>query len=278
MAYLDPYNDNTTTGDDSSLWSWLLEQQKRTRGANRFMPEADGTVINWKNNPYLVLPGEDGKITENSILKEADYILRLRSMSMKNRKVFQQQLKSAGYLAPDYIANGLLDTDNAFLSAAVGLARTVSAENFAIATDEAQPWLKRKPISTDDYIKMMSGRKAGYSRTSVQKSVSSFTSGESRGILESFYGDALGRRPTEAEVKKFQKAINIAAKSNPNVTTTVSGENSSTSTSKEGYSQADAELKARNMAESQVGAAGYISSTKYMDTFMKVLNQGRSEF
>lgn len=277
MAYLDDTNTSTTDATVSDLWSWLYDTQQKTREANKFMTLDDGETIKYQGQPTLILPdSKTGAISKDSVQLESTYIMRLRSMPVKDRAKFQQQLKSAGYLAPDYVANGLLDTDRAFISAALLLARTVSAENYAIVMDPASLSSGRKPVSTDDYIKMMSGKQSGYSRISTQKSISSFTDGESRGILESFYGEALGRRPTDAEVAKFKKAINTAAKSNPNVTTTVSGVNSTTSTSKEGYSQADAELSARKMAESQVGAAGHIASTKYMDVFMKTLNEGRN--
>lgn len=274
MAYLDPTDSNTVSTTDSNLselWSFVLERQKQAKEGQRFMVNDDGSTIRFGGNAVLLLPGKDGKITDTSVQYETDYLMRLRSMGVKERKALQIQLKNAGYLGRDYIANGLLDVDNAFLNASLLLARSVSAENYAIATDETQPWLKRKPISTDDYIKLMSSQKSGYSRTSTQRSISSFTDGESRSILESFYGEALGRRPSDDEVAKFKKAINNAAKANPNVTTMVSGANTTSTTSKEGYSQADAELSARKMAESQVGAAGYISSTKYMDAFLSVL-------
>lgn len=274
MAYLDPTDDGTTGTTDttvSDLWSWLYETQKKKNEANKFMTLDDGTTIRHQGQLALIFPDKEGKVTDNSWMLESTYVMRLRSMSVKDRKVFQQQLKNAGYLGPDYIANGLLDKDNAFIGAALGLARTVSAENYSTIMDPAALSSGKKPVSTDDYLKMMSGKKSGYSRTSVQTSVSSFSDAESRGILESFYGDALGRRPTDAEVAKFKKAINIAAKSNPTVSTTVSGVASTSTTNKEGYNQADAELSARKMAESQVGAAGYISSTKYMDAFLSVL-------
>lgn len=264
----------TTTdnsGTVSDLWSWVVQQQNQTRRADKFVVNDDGSTVKWQGQAQLLLPDADGKITQGSVLPETTYIMRLRSMSVKDRKVFQQQLKAAGYLGPDYAANGLLDVDQAFINAALLLARTVSSENYALVTDPNKAYIDRKPVSTDDYLKLMSGKQSGYSRTSVSKNITSFSDAESRGILESFYGDALGRRPTDEEVKKFKKAINVAAKANPDVTTTTAGTFGSSSVSKSGYSQADAQLKARNIAEKQVGAAGYISSTKYMDAFLNVL-------
>lgn len=281
------YLQNTDAPQDKSpievqpktdLWNWFLSTYDRKYNANKYMVNADGTTISYKNQPVLILPSENGSITEGSILLESEYKTRIRAMSRQDRKKLQEDLKKAGYLAPDYIANGLLDTNEAFLDAAMNLARTVSSENYAIAQDPDALKAGRKPVSTDDYIALMSKSQSGYSRVSTQKSITSFSDADSRGLLESFYGDALGRRPTDLEVSKFKKAINLAAKSNPDVTTTVAGTLGSSSTSKNGYSAADAQLSARKMAESEVGAAGYTSSTKYMDTFMKVLNQGRSEF
>ena len=100
-----------------------------------------------------------------------------------------------------------------------------------------------------------------YSSTSVSKSFTSFTEAESRGILENFYAEALGRRPSDAEVKKFSKTINNAAKAAPSTSTTTYGTNTTATTQKEGYTQADAELEARTLAESQPESNAFLTST-----------------
>ncbi len=279
MAYLDSDDTGPKTQDStmSDLWAYLLEQQKRNKEANRFVLNSDGSVVRYQGNDVLLLPDLNGKITGNSVKYETSYLNELRSMPIKDRKGLQLQLKKAGMLPPGYVANGLLaDTD--FLNASLLLARQVSAQNYAVATSESGIPAGVKPMDTNEYLRLAAKQSGGTGGTNIQRNITSFTGAESRGILESFYGDALGRRPTDKEVASFEKALNAAAQRNPTVTTSTTSGDVTTSKSTGGFNQADAELKARNMAEKQVGAAGYMSSTKYMDAFMNVLNKGRSEF
>lgn len=283
MAYLPTSNDapktDTTDTTVSDFWAWLLQNQNSTRTAEHFKA-TDDALVRWKGKEVLLLPNEKtGKIDGQSIKYESDYVYALRAMPMKERKQQQLALKKAGLLPPSYVANGLL-SDPDFINASLLLARDVSSQNFAMARDNGALINGNKPMTPTEYLRLAAKQGLGTSgtRTSIQRNVTSFTDAESRGILESFYGEALGRRPTDSEVEKFKKAINTAAQKNASVTTSTTTGDVTTSTSKGGFTQADAELKARNMAESQVGAAGFISSTKYMDSFMNILNKGRSEF
>jgi hypothetical protein len=279
MAYLPDNNENLKTEDStvSDLWAWLLQNQKAGREAEKFKPTDDG-LVRWAGKEVLLLPDEKtGKITGESVKYESDYTYALRAMPVKERKAAQIALKKAGFLPANYVANGLL-SDPDFINASLLLARQISSANFAMARDSGAMIQGRDPMTMSEYLRLAAKQSGGLGGTSVQRNITSFTGAESRGILESFYGEALGRRPTDKEVASFQKALNTAAQRNPTVTTSTTSGDVTTSKSSGGFNQADAELKARNMAEKQVGAAGYMSSTKYMDAFMNVLNKGRSEF
>jgi hypothetical protein len=275
MSYLGSDNKVEKTQDTtmSDLWAWLLQNQNSTREAEKFKPTDDG-LVRLKGKEVLLLPGADGKITGESVKYESDYLYALRAMPVKERKAKQLALKKAGFLPPGYAANGLL-SDPDFINASLLLARQISSQNFAMARDSGAMIQGRDPMTEDKYLRLAAKQNGGLGGPTVQRNITSFTGAESRGILESFYGEALGRRPTDKEVASFQKAINSAAQKNPTVTTSTTNGDTTTSKSSGGFNQVDAELKARNMAEKEVGAAGYISSTKYMDAFTNALNEGR---
>lgn len=264
-----------TTSTIPEAWAWLVQNQsgytKGRKDTAKYFVTDTGYSVTKEGIPALIIPDANGNITKDSWIPEYQFVQNMMSMPVASRKVLQQKLKSAGFLGKDFNANGMLDPDGAFIQQALMAQRTASAQNLAIAKDP-EAYGATAPLDIDTYLnKMIKSGESGYSSTSVSKSFTSFTEAESRGILENFYAEALGRRPSDAEVKKFSKTINNAAKAAPSTSTTTYGTNTTATTQKEGYTQADAELEARTLAESQPESNAFLTSTKYMDAFMSVL-------
>lgn len=229
--------------------------------------EAGSYTIYKGQKPVLILPNnKTGIIGQNDIWTVGELKQNFAGYSVDQRKEWQVLLKKAGFLSSDFFANGQLDPGGEFLNA-IGLAASmVSYENFTAFNANGGA---AKPMTLAEGINNFIKSGGAKEKVSTHTSVMSFTEGESRATLEKFYADALGRRPSDVEVAKFRAAVNSQAKANADVTTTTTMLGGNTrSVSKEGYSQADAEILARDTSEAQPGAKGFISSTKYMDAFL----------
>jgi len=245
-------------------WSWLDENQQGD--------EDKKLVIDWAN---MQLNGKGG---DNKILVRGDAGLQAMSatrfmagiMNAKPEDIrrYQQALKDSGYLPDTYIVSGnAMDSDNAFVSGMLKAANQISVQNLTRYTDLVNTGKKGEPLDFYSQLKTLEGTGGG-NQVSTNTSAMNFTEGETRALLEGFYGEALGRRPNEDEIAKFQKRINAKAKANPNISTTTYTSGGSQSSDKEGFTAADAENMARNAAENKPGAHGFIASTKYMDAFL----------
>jgi hypothetical protein len=95
-------------------------------------------------------------------------------------------------------------------------------------------------------------------------------------VLENFYAEAVGRRPSDKEVKAFKGAVDREAAKKPTTSTSrttydLEGNARTSSSSKDGFAQADAELLGRDQAESDPRANAFLTSTKYFDAFVGAL-------
>ena len=133
----------------------------------------------------------------------------------------------------------------------------------------------QKPLDIVGQAQMSikTGDISGGTRRSRSVSVTQFSEGDARAILEQFYADTLGRRPDDAEVKKFNALINKQARKQPSVSTTTYGADGSSTTMSggAGYSAADAQMAARKMAEADPEASSFLASTRYLDAFMNAI-------
>lgn len=275
--YLDdrPFRESSYSNFESTSPWWNLVQVNPVQGSTS---QSIGTNVDEYGNisiqqgqaNVLLLPDQNGKI---KILPEAGFVNNVYSFPPDKIRQYENTLKKAGYLPADYIASGYPDSNGKFASALLNIARAVSLNNFAKFDKAIQSGTIKSldnPIGMDEYLNRIvtSGGKTTTTRTDI----TTFDAADARGILEQFYADSLGRRPTDEEVAKFNTAINDAAKKKPSVTTSTTDTMGNTvSTGSNGFGQAEAQLMARTTAESAPGARGFMNSTKYMDAFMQAL-------
>jgi hypothetical protein len=263
-----------TNWDSFGAWSWLAKVQLRNQEAQKFTLDENGAVVHKGAEFFVLADPNSGELNAGFAKAAQAYRLSFGNAKATPMKKYINALIQAKYLPSSYSAGRV--PDKAYIDAMMLAARDVSAMNLSRFGNGDKDTIVGKPLTLLDGINLI-GKNGGFTgdnggpSTFTNKSFMSFSDAEARGILESFYADALGRRPNNKEVAKFKNAINAAAKKNPSISTQVTSGSTSTSTSNEGYSQADAELAAREMAESKPGANAFITSTKYMDTFLSIL-------
>lgn len=266
-------DDTTAPSLPGEAWSWLAKNQSG--------PEGTKIIADWENQ-QLVGKGGAVKILgwKDGVLKavsQTEFMQGIMTAKPAQVKKYQQILKQAGYLPNNYVANGNpMDPQGQFQAAMLRAAGQVSLQNFIRYNDLTASGKKGEPYQFDNQLKTLIGANAGQ-QVNTNTSVMNFSEGETRALLEDFYAEALGRRPSDDEVAKFQKRINAKAKNNASVSTTIYTSGGSTTTDKEGFTQADAQLMARKSAESKPGASGFIASTKYMDAFLGALRGKASQ-
>ena len=264
---------------EATYWSNLINLMGS--GENPFVAQYSDsgglTVTTSDGTPVLVLPGSDGRMPPHKQGYSTAGALGMQVLAFaKNPNVVKQWQKALNLPATGVV-------DNELVTRYVAIGNEASARNYAYA-DQARRGLldlsKVKPYTILSLMKELGpsgvanvvgggGRSGG--GTSVSKSYQTYSRNDARALLEQYYGETLGRRPTAKEVKKFHAVLSNAAKKNPNVTkTTYSGSNSS-SVSSGGFSQADASMLARQQAEEDPGAANFLNSTKYLDMFMSAI-------
>lgn len=213
---------------------------------------AEAVVFSWKN----------GQI--NKLETVTEFRNSIMSMTDKQRKDLANRInKISGFnVSPDRASGRLED-------AAVSIAQYNIESNLANWQNSKTTNKPFRLLTFDQSLKL--GSETGGGGPTTQVSYTSFSKEESAAILEGFYTQALGRRPDEEEINKFHKELTAAANKKPTVTTqTVSG-TTQTSRTKSGFGQTEAELMAREQAESTRGASGYLMSTKYYDAFIEAL-------
>lgn len=270
--------DGGTGSNDTSVttlggaWSWLDKNQ--SSDANLEIDD-----INWQLNGtgganYILGYNSNGVLRG---VKSEDFISNMARASKEDIARYQQALKDAGFLPATFAVTGnFMDPDNAFATQLKRAANQVSVQNLMLYQELVASGKKGKPLDFFSQLKSLKGTE-GNKQVNTNTSVMNFSEGETRALLEDFYAEALGRRPNEDEVAKFQKRINAKAKSNASVSTTVYTSGGSTTTDKEGFTQADAQLMARKSAENKPGASGFLASTKYMDVFLSSLRGKASQ-
>ncbi len=268
-----PYkDDNAYWGTKYGQWGWFARIQLSKPEEPKYSLDVEGVVRGRSGVEHFILADPaTGELAPGRAKDAQAWRMDYGNLNVTDVPKFTQLLIKAGYLPADYKATK--NPTSAFVQAMMDASREVSAMNIARFGDGSA--IVGKPLTLQQGLNIIAGGggKDGGAGSSTYTSLSytSFSDAEARGILENFYADALGRRPNNKEVAKFKNVINAAAKKRPSVSTTVSSGNTSTNTSNEGYSQADAELTAREMAEAKPGANAFITSTKFMDTFLGIL-------
>lgn len=204
-------------------------------------------------------------------LNENQILSRLSTLNQQETRDMEKALK----LKPSGVVG-----NPALVQRYMAEIRKASVNNFSAALAYSSgrvSALDIKPLGVLDQVNMsaMTGdlEGAGGPRRSRSISITQFSEGDARAILENFYADTVGRRPTDKEVKKFNSLINQQAKKQPSTSTTTYGADGTATTVSggAGYSAADAQMAARKMAESDPEASAFLSSTRYLDAFMNTI-------
>lgn len=217
------------------------------------------------------LPNSNGQFTSGALYQTVSGIVG--AVSNWNPEVTRQAEKALG-LTPTGIPG-----NEKLIQRYLQEANKASAENMAKYVAFSSGLIKefdQKPLGVFEQaqISIKTGTVSTGPRSSRSVSVTQFSAGQASAILEEFYNATLGRRPTAKEVKKFTSVINAQAKKQPSVSTTsydASGNSTTVSGAQAGYTQADAQVAARQMAEADPEAAAFLNSTRYLDAFMNAI-------
>lgn len=253
-------------------WGYLAQVMGGAETAPKFWTTSNGETMREQGQFFILADPKTKSITDKSVQEISSFLVNISNPNSTNIIAFSNLLKRADYLPANYKVSNVATPE--YRTAMLAAAKDISFMNFSNFAGSEKP--AGNPYSLQSGLKHIAkiggaGAAASGTTTSVSKTFTSFSEAEARGILESFYASALGRRPTDKEVNKFRTVINSEAAKRPGVTSTTYGTGGSSSRTTDGYSQADAELQAREMAESKPGANAFITSTKYMDTFLSLL-------
>lgn len=252
-------------GTPDTSWSRLVATAANPDSG--FTVETDGSgrsFVVQAGVPVLVLPSEKtGKFDSTDFQTLQEAAILIRSFGQTQIKQLQKQM---GLPVDGQMSDGFVNTY-------LDYANKASVQNYSLAYTQAKGY---GTIGTTRPFTFATIAKSEPKTSATSRSVSikQFSEGEARGILEEFYAEAVGRRPSDKEVKSFLGKINAAAKKRPSVSTTTYGAGGGSTTISGGaaeYTSADAQLAARKMAEADPEASSFLAATKYMDAFMQAI-------
>lgn len=222
-----------------------------------------------KDPPVFLGWGETPKgiggfaLTPKITLRESEATLQYYSWDQKTRDKFLAHVELAGH-----------DTRNmpdGKLAALWGSYVSQAAEYYKAGVN-ITPWdiMSKDGQQREAYIK--TPRTVTQSSTSYDLS----TEGDARAIFYTAAQQLLGRDPTKAETRDFQKALNAMERANPTVTTSTSNYvgdelQSQTSTTQGGVKEGARQMEAMDMAKADPEFGAYQASTTYFDAMMDML-------
>jgi hypothetical protein len=266
----------------ASPWDYLTTSNQKDSLVNYDTLSGESNIVQKQGVNWLLLADDTGALSDKGAIEERTFRMSLSASPANLVKENQMLLKRAGYLDGSYVATGA--ADEAYLNAMLTIAREVSFKNLSTynAGQGANPAISLsevKPLSLDEYLKSLakgadSAPRAGSTSTSTD--IFQLSDGDARALLENFYAEAVGRRPSDKEVKSFKIAVENQARKKPTVSTSrttydVDGNANTTSSSKQGFNRSDAELMGRDTAEADPRANAFLTSTKYFDAFVSAL-------
>jgi hypothetical protein len=198
---------------------------------------------------------------------EEELIQQAYSFKKEDRKKLQEAFKKAGLLPSNYNANGELDRDSAFESAFLTAHRYANQVNYNRLVN-SQPL-----VGILDAVSEYKTDEASQG-PSVSKSISEFaiSDGQAEALLEEFYTEALGMRPTKKDINKFKEIVQKKGAAKPRTTqttTTADGLTSTTKVLEEGFGAAEASSLARRQAEARPEFAPYQMATTFYDSLLR---------
>lgn len=248
-------------------WRPLVEVKGITLNAD---PQSGQAYTTYEGQPVFVIPTsgryfQPGRpfVTSNQIIS------MLKTKTPAQTKIMEKELglKPTGISAnPELVQRYMSEAMKASVNN-VAIRNAIVSQQVTNITEDPLD------VTAQAKLSMAAGDISTGPRRSRSVSITQFSEGDARAILEQFYADTLGRRPDDAEVKKFNAAINKQARKQPSVSTTTydSSGSATTVSGGAGYSQADAQMAARKMAEADPEASSFLASTRYMDAFMNAI-------
>lgn len=107
----------------------------------------------------------------------------------------------------------------------------------------------------------------------THKSIQEVSDGTAWSYVNKAATELLGRAATTSELREFADKAGRLARSNPQITTTLTdGKGNQTSKQKGGITGDDLELESRNMANSDPEAGAYAAASKYYNKFIEAIN------
>lgn len=174
-------------------------------------------------------------------------------------------------LVPDLLSGDPMDGEvsPAFLDAMVTLAARISERNYYRIQN------KQSIFTTDQGINyLLEQKKKEKPKVETEKSFFSISNAEAQGLLEDYFVNALGRRPTQDEVKQFTSTVRKRAERKPQVvqkTTGVDGLNRETRVIDPGFGVAETNMTARRQAEAGPEFETYRLATSYYPALLRAL-------
>jgi hypothetical protein len=204
--------------------------------------------------------------------KKVDYrnqeelIQQVYSLKKEDRKKLQEEFKKVGLLPKNYNANGELDRDSAFETAFLQAHSLSNQVNYNRLVN-GEPL-----VGIIEAVKEFKSDEA--KGPTISKAISEFSisDGQAEALLEEFYTQALGVRPTKNDIDKFKEIVQKRATKKPRITQTTTSADGLTSTSKvleEGFGAAEASSLARRRAEARPEFAGYQMATTFYDAILQ---------
>ena len=243
----------------------------------RVSAKAQGTEWDAQNEFFFSAPGQqsyiltvDGRAT---VVPVGSYRQKLATMTREERRqnqLFMKKFWGLGYNGP---TDGSLDPNNAFQKAMEDYADFSTKQNYYrfVAAQSGTPGDFNPLDDTKLLAQSASAGGVGYTQTTIR--YEDFTDAEARGILEDYYQDAIGRRPTKKEAQKFAELLRRKAAEKPTRTVQTRTETTDVIRSTGGFSEVDARLMAREQAEARPESQAYRMETAVFDSFLEALNK-----
>lgn len=197
------------------------------------------------------------------IISQTKFLQNIRSMSVEERRQFQNKIKSAYGSAYDGPTNGSNDFAGKFENAAQAFMERFTQINYDNFSANG------KPVSIDAAVKSSGG--GGFSSVSRNITTTDFTPEEAKTILDAYYQDSIGRRATADEVAKFTQVLKKQAKSRPTVTTSTTVGSTTRTSTKAGFGQTEAQALAQQEAEATPEYKPFQLATRAYDAFDKAI-------
>lgn len=252
---------------------WTQEQQDAVAAGTMEPPTTSGYLLG--NVLKSIPPGgrywkEDiGSVVEDVVdSQQFKNSIYTRFLNKPDEVIaYKQKLKE---IFPEFAnepMNG--DVSPLFLDAMATVAGSTSELNYYRRDNQQSLFTLEQGL---DYLINREQGKTG--RTTTSKQYFSMSDADARLLLEDYFGEAVGRRPTKEEVEKFTSIVKKRAGKRPRVEQTITSADTLSSESRvleEGFGVADAQLAARRQAEAGPEFEAYRLASSYYPALLRAI-------